>query len=328
MRYPKRLSGRSLAGIGAAVLLIGLYAGNSSYWTYRISSEPTVLLHRGFSQQFDLTGVDSDTCTASRIYKPEHDLLENTLPSIAASFAAGAKIVEIDVHPTVDGEFAVFHDWTLDCRTDGSGVTRDHSMSDLKKLDVGYGYTADGGETFPFRGKGKGMMPTLKEVLITFPTGLFLINVKSNDPTEGWALADAIRGYQARVLVYGGDKPVSALSEILPGVPVTSKRILRECLSSYLLIGWSGTVPRSCNHSIVFVPINMAPFLWGWPNLLLNRMESVGSVVFVVGPYTGSDLLTGVDVQMAERLISSGYNGGIFTNDPHVLLHTTERPVP
>ena len=34
-----------------------------------------------------------------------------------AAFAAGADIVEFDVHPTSDGQFAVFHDWTLDCRT-------------------------------------------------------------------------------------------------------------------------------------------------------------------------------------------------------------------
>ena len=46
-----------------------------------------------------------------------------------AGFAAGADVVELDVHPTTDGEFAVFHDWTLDCRTDGHGVTREHSMA-------------------------------------------------------------------------------------------------------------------------------------------------------------------------------------------------------
>ena len=35
-----------------------------------------------------------------------------------AAFAAGADIVELDIHPTTDGQFAVFHDWTLDCRTE------------------------------------------------------------------------------------------------------------------------------------------------------------------------------------------------------------------
>jgi glycerophosphoryl diester phosphodiesterase len=64
-------------------------------------------------------------------------------------------------------------------------------MADLKILDVGYGYTADGGKTFPFRGKGVGLMPSLAEVLQTFPGRRLLINVKSNDPAEGEKLASA-----------------------------------------------------------------------------------------------------------------------------------------
>src|SRR4051812_50073994 len=107
--------------------------------------------------------------------------LENTIASMQAGFAAGADIVELDVHPTTDGEFALFHDWTLDCRTDGHGVTREHSMAYLKKLDIGYGDTADGGKSFPFRGK---RMPTLAEVLEAFPQGRLLINVKSRRSEE------------------------------------------------------------------------------------------------------------------------------------------------
>ncbi|MEZ4555866.1 MAG: glycerophosphodiester phosphodiesterase family protein [Caldilineaceae bacterium] len=56
----------------------------------------------------------------------------------------GADVVEFDVHRTSDDQFAVFHDWTLDCRTDGTGVTRDQTLADLQTLDIGYGYTGDG----------------------------------------------------------------------------------------------------------------------------------------------------------------------------------------
>ena len=104
---------------------------------------------------------------------------------------AGADIVEFDIHPTTDGHFAVFHDWTVDCRTEGRGVTREHTLAQLKALDVGYGYTADGGKTFPFRGRGVGLMPSLDEVLDAFPGRRFLINIKSNDPAEGALLARA-----------------------------------------------------------------------------------------------------------------------------------------
>ena len=46
-----------------------------------------------------------------------------------AAFGAGADIVEFDVHPTTDGAFVVFHDWTVDCRTNGNGVTRSHTLA-------------------------------------------------------------------------------------------------------------------------------------------------------------------------------------------------------
>ena len=145
-------------------LAIFLYLNNSSLLADPPADRPILLAHRGLGQTFDIAGATNDTCTATRIHPPEHPYLENTIPSMRAAFEYGADIVELDVHPTKDGQFAVFHDWTLDCRTDGSGVTREKTMEELKKLDIGYGYTADGGKTYPFRGKGVGLTPTLDEV--------------------------------------------------------------------------------------------------------------------------------------------------------------------
>lgn len=180
--------------VGLAALAAFIFLNNTNVFSTRPLGKPILLAHRGVAQRFDPVGVTSDTCTASRMLPPKHGYLENTVRSMRASFEAGADIVELDVHPTTDGQFAVFHDWTLDCRTDGYGVTREHSMAELKKLDVGYGYTADGGNTYPFRGKGVGLMPTLTEVLQAFPDRRFLINVKSNDPEEGTKLATVLNG--------------------------------------------------------------------------------------------------------------------------------------
>jgi glycerophosphoryl diester phosphodiesterase len=162
---------RWLWPVGLLLLLIGfVFANNTNLFR---AANPNVqselLAHRGIAQRFDERDVRADTCTASRMLPPRHALLENTIASMQASFEAGADIVEFDVHPTTDGQFAVFHDWTVDCRTDGRGVTREHSMPELKKLDIGYGYTADGGRTYPFRGQGVGLMPSLDEVLSAFP---------------------------------------------------------------------------------------------------------------------------------------------------------------
>jgi glycerophosphoryl diester phosphodiesterase len=181
-----------------------------------------------------MSGVTNDTCTAKRIYPPEYPYLENTIPSMRAAFNKGADMVEFDVQPTTDGQFAVFHDWTLNCRTNGAGVTRDHTMKELKALDVGYGYTADGGKTYPFRGKGVGLMPSLEEVLTAFPNRLFLIDVKSNDPTEGIELAKHLAKLPAQrrdqLMVYGGDEPIAALKKQLPDMRVMSKATEEGCL--------------------------------------------------------------------------------------------------
>jgi glycerophosphoryl diester phosphodiesterase len=94
--------------------------------------------------------VKDDTCTAALMLPPPHDYLENTIRSMQASFEAGADIVEVDVHPTTDGEFAVFHDWTLDFRTDGHGVTREPAMAELKRVDIGYGLRPTPARAFRF----------------------------------------------------------------------------------------------------------------------------------------------------------------------------------
>jgi glycerophosphoryl diester phosphodiesterase len=120
-----------------------------------------------------MEGIEGDTCTAERIFEPAHPYLENTIPSMQAAFDAGADMVELDIKPTKDGQFAVFHDWTLDCRTNAKGMVSDYTMDELRKMDIGYGYTADNGKTYPFRGRGFGLMPTLDEVLTHFQVNCF-----------------------------------------------------------------------------------------------------------------------------------------------------------
>lgn len=278
-----------------------------------------LLAHRGMAQRFDEHDLKNDTCTAARMLPPTHDYLENTIHSMRAGFEAGADIIEIDVHPTTDGEFAVFHDWTLDCRTDGSGVTREHAMAELKLRDIGYGYTADGGNTFPFRGKGIGMMPTLAEVLATFPNKQLLINVKSRDPSEGEKLAavlgDLPAKRQRQIMVYGGDEPIDAIRRLMPDIKTISRSSIKSCLIGYIGYGWTGLVPQACRNAVVLVPINVAPWLWGWPDRFLNRMETADSAVFVLGPYSGGEFSTGIDTPQLFEQLPANYSSGIWTNE-------------
>ncbi|PDT89123.1 glycerophosphodiester phosphodiesterase [Bradyrhizobium sp. Y36] len=313
--------GRKLRLAAAITIAVaaGIYINNTSLLAPYQNGKPVLLAHRGKAQRFDERDLKNDTCTAARMLPPTHDYLENTLRSMRASFEAGADVVELDVHPTTDGEFAVFHDWTVDCRTDGRGVTREQSMAKLKMLDIGYGYTADGGETFPFRGKAVGMMPTLSEVFATFPDKKLLINVKSRDAGEGEKLAAVLNALPAArrrtIMVYGGDEPIDTIRRLAPDVRTISRAAIRSCLIRYIGYGWTGLTPSACNNAMVLVPINVAPWLWGWPDRFLNRMTGANSAVFVLGPYSGGEFSTGIDTPDAFARLPQGYSGGIWTNE-------------
>jgi glycerophosphoryl diester phosphodiesterase len=304
-----------------AVLLAALALAlvfNASFWS-SYEAPTTLLAHRGLAQTYHRDGLTNDTCTATRIYPPEHPYLENTIASMQAAFAAGADIVEFDVHPTTDGAFAVFHDWTVDCRTEGNGVTRKHTLAELKALDIGYGYTADGGKTFPFRGKGVGLMPSLDEVLAAFPDRRFLINVKSNDPHEGEKLAERLLQlppeHRARLMSYGGDRPMAELRKRIPGMRTTSRKQVMACGTRYLALGWSGHMPEACRNTIMLVPVNAGWLIWGWPNRFSERMHRAGSEVFVTGPYGPGEVGTsGIDSKADVARLPENFTGGIWTN--------------
>jgi glycerophosphoryl diester phosphodiesterase len=315
------MMGRKLKYTGVAVLAFAaaVYLNNTSFLAEHREGKPLLLAHRGIAQRFDETDLKNDTCTATRMLPPKHDYLENTIRSMQAGFDAGADVVEIDVHPTRDGQFAVFHDWTLDCRTDGHGVTRKHSMTEMKTLDIGYGYTADGGKSFPFRGKGIGLMPTLDEVFSTFPDKHLLINVKSRDPLEGEKLAAVLNGLpaerRAKIIVYGGNEPIDRLRQLASDIRTASRDSLMGCLTGYIGYGWTGILPDDCKNVMMLVPINYAPWLWGWPDRFLNRMQDANTQVFVIGPYHGGGFSTGIDNAERFAQLPANYSGGIWTNE-------------
>jgi glycerophosphoryl diester phosphodiesterase len=308
---------RGIVLAAGGVVLVGVYLNNAS-WAAHPDGALSILSHRGVHQTFATENLTNDTCTAARMDRPTHGFLENTIPSMKAAFDFGADVVELDVHPTVDGTFAVFHDWTLDCRTDGHGVTRAHKMAELKALDVGYGYTADGGRTFPFRGKGVGLMPALDEVLRAFPGRRFLVNFKSNDAGEGALMAAWLRARPwakaERLSFYGGDRPVARLHALRPDVKTMSRASAKSCAIAYMLTGWTGYVPGVCRRSIVFVPRDYAWLAWGWPNRLLARLQAAGSDVYLIGEISGRNHhLGGLDSPAAIGAVPAGWRGGVAT---------------
>lgn len=312
-----------LAGLG--ILGAGIYFWNAS-WLAPEQENPRVRLiaHRGVHQTFNRDGVGNDTCTAERIYPPTHEFIENTIPSMRAAFEAGADVVELDVHPTTDGKFAVIHDWTLDCRTNGSGVTRKRDMAYLKTLDVAHGYTADGGATFPLRGKGIGLMPSLDEVFVAFPDRRFLVNYKSRESREGDMLASMLKEHpewRDRVwAVYGGNEPTDRAVALVSDLKGMSTRGMKNCLLRYLALGWSGYIPEACRNTNVMVPSNLAWLMWGWPNRFQARMKAVGSDIILLGPYTKGDTgSSGIDAPELLADVPESFDGYLWSNRIEVI---------
>ena len=63
----------------------------------------------------------------------------------------------------------------------------------------------------------------------------------------------------------------------------------------YAALGWSGTVPDACRDGLLAVPIDVAPWLWGWPHRFVARMQNAGTEVILLGPLGDSGFSAGID---------------------------------
>ncbi|RMI35307.1 glycerophosphodiester phosphodiesterase family protein [Nocardia stercoris] len=295
-----------------------MFFDNSTAIAGRSDGKPFILANGGLQQAFSADGLTNQTCTAARMLPPTHRYLENTIESMAAAFRVGAQIVEFDVQRTKDNRFAVFHDNHLECRTNGTGVTTDYTLDQLRTLDIGYGYTADGGNTFPFRDQGMGPIPSLDEVLAAFPDRHLLVDMKSNDPSDGTLLARALSalppGRRQPLTVEGGDRSIDALRQQLPNLRVMSKAIIERCVLQYAAVGWTGHVPDSCKHTQLLLPDKFASWLWGWPGIFLDRMKSNDTVVVVEKGSGSAEFSSGFDSTQDLSRLPDGYTGGVWTN--------------
>ena len=105
---------------------------------------------------------------------------ENTMSSFEAAAAAGAGMIELDVHLTRDRRLAVIHDETLSRTTSGEGNVADCTMDQLKSLDAGTWFTPEFADE---------KIPELGEVLAWACTRLMVnIEIKSDPKAAAVAL--------------------------------------------------------------------------------------------------------------------------------------------
>jgi glycerophosphoryl diester phosphodiesterase len=93
---------------------------------------------------------------------PELAGKENTLAAFSHAVSLGYRYLETDVHATRDDQVVVFHDEDLTRVSDGRGAIADYSLTEVNRLRVG----------------GSEPIPTLDEVLESFPDTCFNIDIK------------------------------------------------------------------------------------------------------------------------------------------------------
>ena len=145
---------------------------------------------------------------------------ENTVIAFQSCVDLGCDVNEMDVYRTADDAIVVFHDSTVDRTTNGTGRVETKTLAELQALDAGYWFTADGGQTYPFRGQGV-VVPTIAEAIEQVRGGRFNIDMKSHDNRTAELLAAEITrlGAQERVIVGSfDDATVRAFREFAPDV--------------------------------------------------------------------------------------------------------------
>lgn len=122
----------------------------------------------------------------------KHLCAENTLPCYRLALRRGADALEADLQLLGDGTLVMFD---APRTADQTGVDRALAGIDLataRTLDLGWGFTPDGGATHPSRGRGI-HISTLREFLDAFPSTPVLLDVKPESDAMARALLDFVR---------------------------------------------------------------------------------------------------------------------------------------
>ena len=128
------------------------------------------------------------------------------------ALSIGADVLEMDVRLSKDGKVIVFHDPTVERTTNGTGNTGDMTLAELQKLDSGHWFSpgcwdcrADSAKPTPFRGVRLGTkvppdgykpddfaVVELSTLIARYPTTVFDIEIKTDGPEGGPAVAQAL----------------------------------------------------------------------------------------------------------------------------------------
>ena len=234
---------------------------------------------------------------------------ENTLAVFKRSLAAGADVIEMDLRMTRDGQLVVLHDSSVNRTTDGNGMVREMTLAQIKRLDAGFRWTTDDGQTFPFRDQGI-TVPELIEVFEAFPRIPMVIEIKEKRPGICEPLCRMIKEYQRTTSTLIASTRMDVLDtfrSICPRVPTSAGS--SEALTFYVL--------SKVGLTSVFTPAMQALQV---PKAFKGR--KVATRQFVSAAHRRNlkvEVWTVNDVEAMQQLIDAGVDG-IMTDYPDRLF--------
>jgi glycerophosphoryl diester phosphodiesterase len=234
---------------------------------------------------------------------------ENTLAAFREAVERWrTDMLELDVHPTRDGVLVVSHDGTLERCTNGEGPLSTCTFSELQRLDAGYRFTRDGGRTFPFRGRGL-RLPSLQEVLETFPAMRFNVDAKADIPGIELAVASTLRRQRALHRVCLGSEIDGLAERLVRVLPEVCFFYPRDALTELVVaIKTEGPLPDDPRYQVLDIPLDFGEVRLVDRSLVraaetLNRWVNVWTVD---------------EVETMRALVDLGV-GGIMTDRPDLL---------
>jgi len=170
---------------------------------------------------------------------------ENTFVAFDRAVELGCDALETDVHLTRDGVVVVFHDDETDRLTGAAGTIEERTLPEVRALDAAYGFSPDGGRTFPLRGLGV-KVPTLAETLARYPALRLNVDAKSEDPALVEALVREVKAARAVERVCLGsffDAQAVRLGALLPEV---ARYLPQHAATCHVLAAKSGQPATGC----------------------------------------------------------------------------------
>lgn len=239
---------------------------------------------------------------------------ENSLFAFERASALGVDMLEMDLRRSSDGELVVIHDSTLERTTDGQGLVAEHSLEQLQALDAGYRWTADGGQSYPYRGQGI-RIPRLIEVLEGLPEVAKAIEIKVPDAGLEAQLCQLLEasGQGDRVLVGSfHERSLQRFRELCPGVATSAGPSSVRLL---LTLDWLG-LGRLLSPS--YQALQIPERHGNWPIASVSLMRTARDRGLNV-------LLWTVNEQPAMRRLLELGAGGLITDHPERALELLGR---